>query len=73
MFSCPSRRKCIAYPYIHPNHFTNINYNPLIGRSDYAANGGDGSGSENTCWYGPGSYAEGGRNERRSLGEQGRL
>ena len=59
MFSCPSRRRCIAYPYIHPDPYTNINRPKLTARSDYAASAGDGSGAENCGTYGPSTLSQG--------------
>ncbi len=41
MFNCPSRRRAIAYPYIHGSPYANMTKPSVIGRSDYAANGGD--------------------------------
>jgi len=41
LYHCPTRRKAIAYPYVHPNPYTNIEKPSVIGRTDYAINGGD--------------------------------
>jgi hypothetical protein len=57
LVSCPSRRRCIAYPYVHGSNYANADYPSAIGRSDYAACGGDMRGS--TFEYGPGSLTEG--------------
>jgi prepilin-type N-terminal cleavage/methylation domain-containing protein len=49
MFNCPTRRRCIAYPYKDYNHggtggpgqnFNASNTVNVVGRTDYAANGG---------------------------------
>ena len=41
IFICPTRRKVQAYPYVHSAAYVNIpDPYPVIGRSDYAANGG---------------------------------
>jgi len=56
-FQCPTRRKAIAYPFTHGSNFVNIDRPRAIGRSDYAANAGDGC--VDTYYYGPGSYGEG--------------
>ena len=47
-FYCPSRRRVAGYPYIQTDGYFNIDApSPTIGRSDYAACGGDGAvGSE---------------------------
>ncbi len=42
-FQCPTRRQCIAYPYVHSSPYYNMTKPTVIGRSDYAANGGDNS------------------------------
>jgi len=54
---CPTRRRVVAYPYTHSHKFVNIPTIELIGRSDYAGNGGDGC--TETTWPGPSSHAEG--------------
>jgi prepilin-type N-terminal cleavage/methylation domain-containing protein len=59
MYSCPSRRRCIAYPYIHTSHYYNINSPRVIGRSDYAASGGDGDGAAITDEKGPSTLSAG--------------
>jgi prepilin-type processing-associated H-X9-DG protein len=41
MFYCPSRRAAVAYPFTHGSSFVNIDRPRVIGRSDYAACGGD--------------------------------
>jgi prepilin-type N-terminal cleavage/methylation domain-containing protein/prepilin-type processing-associated H-X9-DG protein len=42
-FICPTRRPVIAYPYPHGTNFVQFPTHPtVIGRSDYAANSGDG-------------------------------
>jgi prepilin-type processing-associated H-X9-DG protein len=42
LFICPTRRKLQVYPRTLRNDYVNINDpSPIIGRSDYAANGGD--------------------------------
>jgi prepilin-type N-terminal cleavage/methylation domain-containing protein len=42
-FICPTRRNAIAYPFINGTNFNQYPRRPtLIGRSDYAANGGGG-------------------------------
>lgn len=48
IYHCPSRRRAIPYPYIHPSPYYNCTYQPsggsggqVIGRTDYAVNGGD--------------------------------
>jgi len=56
MFYCPSRRRPIAYPFTSSTNFVNIDRPSAIGRSDYAANAGDGS--MDTNWAGPASYTE---------------
>ncbi len=49
-FICPTRRQAIAYPFINGRNFNSFPTRPsVIGRSDYAANGGDGP----TCGVGP--------------------
>jgi prepilin-type N-terminal cleavage/methylation domain-containing protein/prepilin-type processing-associated H-X9-DG protein len=43
-FICPSRRDCIGYPFTNGTNFNLFPRRPsVIGRSDYAANSGDGS------------------------------
>jgi prepilin-type N-terminal cleavage/methylation domain-containing protein len=51
LFHCPSRRDAIPYPYVHGSPYFNINRPSLVGRSDYAACGGDMF--VDTCWEGP--------------------
>jgi prepilin-type N-terminal cleavage/methylation domain-containing protein len=48
VYHCPTRRRAIPYPYIHPSPYYNCTYLPsggnggqVIGRTDYAINGGD--------------------------------
>jgi len=48
LYHCPSRRRAIPYPYIHPSPYYNCTYQPnggsggqVIGRTDYAINAGD--------------------------------
>jgi prepilin-type N-terminal cleavage/methylation domain-containing protein len=44
-FICPTRRTAIAYPFINGTNFNTFPTRPnVIGRSDYAANSGDGPG-----------------------------
>jgi prepilin-type N-terminal cleavage/methylation domain-containing protein len=57
MFICPTRRRAIAYPYTHGSPYVNVDRPSMIGRSDYAACGGDQYGTTN--WAGPGSLSEG--------------
>jgi prepilin-type N-terminal cleavage/methylation domain-containing protein len=38
---CPTRRAVIAYPYIHPAPYVNIDPPTSTGRTDYAGNAGD--------------------------------
>ena len=41
MFTCPTRHKLQLFPYVHGSCYVNITEPyPVIGRSDYAANGG---------------------------------
>jgi prepilin-type N-terminal cleavage/methylation domain-containing protein len=68
-FYCPSRRRVAAYPLPNATSYINITdpyaiSPPVIGRSDYAANAGDGGGSNNwpagldTSNSGPGAVAD---------------
>ena len=41
VFHCPSRRRAIPYPYVHPSPYFNTGQLSVIGRSDYAACSGD--------------------------------
>ncbi len=50
VFHCPSRRAALAYPYIHPKEFHNIDRPEVLARSDYAACAGD----QTPELYGPG-------------------
>jgi hypothetical protein len=50
VFNCPARRAAIAYPFVHPDNFYNIDRPDVAGRSDYAANVGD----KLPMLYGPG-------------------
>jgi len=67
LYHCPSRRKAIPYPYVHPHPYVNIEKPDVIGRTDYAINGGDfhPQKGNNECpaaggiEYGPGSISEG--------------
>ncbi len=67
LYHCPSRRKAVAYPYVHPHPYTNIEKPDVIGRTDYAINGGDfhPSVGNSECpaaggiEYGPGSISQG--------------
>ncbi len=52
IFYCPTRRKVVQYPYTHGSPYFNIDRPSIIGRSDYAACGGDNNGSTNTTWKG---------------------
>ncbi len=56
-FSCPSRRQCVAGPYVHPSPYYNMTKPTVIGRGDYAANSGDNF--SGTPTGGPGSLAAG--------------
>ena len=57
MFICPTRRQAKPFPYSHRSAYFNINKPDKIGRSDYAANGGDTTGG--TSWKGPSDLAAG--------------
>ena len=57
LFHCPSRRKVVQYSYTHGSAYYNINYPSKIGRSDYAACGGDIV--QSGCTAGPSSLAAG--------------
>jgi len=57
LFHCPSRRDAIAYPYVHGIPYYNINRPSVVGRSDYAACGGDMRVTE--CWEGPATLKDG--------------
>lgn len=57
VFHCPDRRSAVTYPYTHGSSYFNIDKPSIIGRSDYAANSGDGN--TNTYWKGPGTLAQG--------------
>ncbi len=50
VFNCPARRAAIAYPFVHPANFCNIDRPSFAGRSDYAASVGD----KLPMLYGPG-------------------
>ena len=60
-YICPSRRRVMAFPYPHGSPYYNIDKPAVIGRSDYAANGGDCVSGDcvNTYWKGPSTLAEG--------------
>ncbi len=58
VFNCPSRRRSIAYPYPHSSPYLNATKPPAIGRSDYAACGGDMANPTGSV-AGPGSLSEG--------------
>ena len=58
MFNCPSRRRSIAYPFPHGTNYHNAQRPSVIGRSDYAASGGD-MGNPTGSWSGPGSLSAG--------------
>ena len=53
---CPTRRLPIAYAYIHPDSYMNIDRPVVTGRTDYAGNSGD---NYTSCPFGPRSYQEG--------------
>jgi prepilin-type N-terminal cleavage/methylation domain-containing protein len=57
VFSCPTRRPAIAYPYIVNANCFNYDIVPTLGRSDYAASSGDGS--DWPVWPIPATLAEG--------------
>jgi len=60
-FYCPSRRRVASYPYTKSGSDLYINIDtpaPAIGRSDYAACGGDNS-SDECGWQGPADLAAG--------------
>lgn len=63
LFHCPSRRDAVAYPYTQSSPYVNIDRPAVVGRSDYAACGGDMSGVPNwtsVCeWKGPSTLQEG--------------
>ena len=67
-YCCPTRRRATAYPYVlggTGSQYVNLSPQPtMMGRSDYAASGGD-TGYDCTCgWFGPGALDEGdGMNE----------
>jgi prepilin-type N-terminal cleavage/methylation domain-containing protein len=56
-FNCPTRRQSIAYPYVHSSPYYNMTKPSVVGRSDYAANGGDTP--SGTPWPGPASLSAG--------------
>jgi prepilin-type N-terminal cleavage/methylation domain-containing protein len=57
VFTCPTRHKVMAFPYVHSAAYINIaEPTPVIGRSDYAANSGEGGGDPG---QGASSYAQG--------------
>ncbi len=58
VFNCPTRRRSIAYPYPHGSPYHNATKPASIGRSDYAACGGDMS-NPTGSWAGPNSLADG--------------
>ncbi|MEE8452584.1 MAG: DUF1559 domain-containing protein [Thermoguttaceae bacterium] len=60
-FYCPSRRRVAGYPYMKPGEeYINIDPpSPTIGRSDYAACGGDNASGGECDWKGPDTYADG--------------
>ena len=68
LFHCPSRREAIAYPYPHGSPYFNIDRPGVIGRSDYAACGGDIPGI--TYWKGPRTLQEGDTMSEEEWGEQ---
>jgi prepilin-type processing-associated H-X9-DG protein len=41
VFHCPTRRRAVPYPYVHGSPYYNIDKPSVIGRTDYAINGGD--------------------------------
>jgi prepilin-type N-terminal cleavage/methylation domain-containing protein len=65
VFSCPTRRQAVPYPFVNPDPYFNVNiarspdpeHPTVIARSDYAACGGDME--VLTCWKGPAKLAEG--------------
>ena len=57
LFHCPTRRRAATYPYTHGSPYVNIDRPPVVGRSDYAACGGDVN--QGGCDYGPGSLTDG--------------
>ena len=57
VFNCPTRRRSIAYPYVHGSPYFNAQRPPMIGRSDYAACSGDMA--VPSIWQGPGSLPDG--------------
>jgi hypothetical protein len=60
MFNCPSRRQPIAYPFTNPTGFHDANRPGVIGKSNYAANGGQVMTTPNVgSTAGPASYAAG--------------
>ncbi len=51
---CPTRRRAIAYPWSVSHGLVNAGTPTAVGRSDYAANGGDTTTTATTgVWYGP--------------------
>ena len=54
-YYCPTRRAPLAYPYVHPDPYINIDRPEITGRTDYAGNSGD---VYNNAPFGPGSYSE---------------
>jgi hypothetical protein len=51
---CPTRRPALAYPWIGTWELVNAGTPMLVGRSDYAANGGQDTTTATTgVWYGP--------------------
>jgi len=62
-FYCPSRRRVTGYPYTKTSAEEYINIDPpspTIGRSDYAACGGDNAAGSTECsWKGPATLADG--------------
>jgi prepilin-type N-terminal cleavage/methylation domain-containing protein len=57
VFCCPTRSTAIASPYVHSYPYFNINRPAMIGRSDYAGNGGNLPENPHCCVEGPGSYS----------------
>jgi prepilin-type N-terminal cleavage/methylation domain-containing protein len=57
-YHCPSRRPAITYPFGGWNSSPNISIPLVIGKSDYAANGGNLPESPGCCTFGPGSYSD---------------
>jgi prepilin-type N-terminal cleavage/methylation domain-containing protein/prepilin-type processing-associated H-X9-DG protein len=65
MLNCPTRRQTIAYPYIHGSPYTNMDKPSVIGRSDYACNGGDNP--PGGISFGPGDLATGDSDKAKVL------